>query len=136
MIVLDTHAAIWYAAGMKLKPKALRQIHEHAATKTIILSAISAWEIGMLASKGRLHIIDRTAISYVDALFKREGVNEQPVTARIAELAARLPGEFRGDPADRIIVATAVIYAATLVSRDERILKYAKATSFVSVLPC
>ncbi len=134
MIVLDTHAAVWYAAGEKIKPSALRRIHQEATAKAIVLSAISAWEIGMLVAKGRLTIVDRTVAEYVAALFHREGVTEQPVTAIIAELAARLPGPFHGDPADRIIVATAVANGATLATRDERILTYAKVSNFVRVL--
>ena len=136
MIVLDTHVAIWYAAGMKMKPKALKAIDEEVGRNGIVLSAISAWEIGMLVSKGRLEIRELSSASYVNALFQRDGVNEQPVTATIAELAARLPGNFHGDPADRIIVATAVNCAATLATRDSQITAYAHDTAFVAVLDC
>ncbi|MBD5657053.1 MAG: PIN domain-containing protein [Candidatus Eremiobacteraeota bacterium] len=66
----------------------------------------------------------------------RSGVNEEPVTSNIAELSARLPGDFHGDPADRIIVATAVVRSATLVTRDERIRTYARRTRFVTVIGC
>lgn len=134
VIVLDTHVAVWYASGAKIKVRALRVIHDHAERGALGISAISAWEIGMLARKGRLVIERETVAAYVDAMFGTDGVDELPVTAKIAELAARLPGDFHGDPADRLIVATAVAHHATLVTRDERILTYGRATSFVSVL--
>lgn len=90
----------------------------------------------MFIGKCCLLIAESSAGAYVHALFSREGVIEQPVTAPIAELAARLPGDFHGNPADRIIVATAVDRAATLVTRDARILSYGKATGFITVIEC
>jgi PIN domain nuclease of toxin-antitoxin system len=89
----------------------------------------------MLAYKDRLGFLAADVGSYIGELFSMDGVSEQPVTVKIAELAARLPG-FHGDRADRIIVATAVERSATLVTRDARINAYAKATTFVNALRC
>jgi PIN domain nuclease of toxin-antitoxin system len=89
----------------------------------------------MLVAKGRLVLAGSTE-SYVRDLFSRNGVVEEPVTATIAEVSARLPGAFHGDPADRIIVASAGVRAATLLTRDDRIRSYARRTRFVRVVRC
>jgi PIN domain nuclease of toxin-antitoxin system len=59
--------------------------------------------------------------SYVRDLFSRIGVVEEPVISAIADVSSRLPGTFHGDPADRIIVASAALRSVPLVTRDERI---------------
>ena len=100
-----------------------------------LVSAISAWEIGMLIKKGRLHVAQDSE-AYIGTLFSGQGFLEEPVTATIAEFAARLPGNFHGDPADRIIVATATLRSATIVTRDARILEYVKRTRVVPSMVC
>ncbi len=135
LILLDTHVAVWYAAGIELKPRTVKLIGDAAERNNIFLSAISAWEIGMLVAKGRL-VVGGSTESYVRDLFSRNGVVEEPVSSAIAEVSARLPGSFHGDPADRIIVASAALRAATLLTRDERIRSYARQTRFVTVVGC
>jgi PIN domain nuclease of toxin-antitoxin system len=135
LILLDTHVAVWYAAGIELKPRIVALIGEAAQKNSVFLSAISAWEIGMLVAKGRL-VLAGSAEAYVRDLYSRDGVVEEPVTSTIAELSSRLPGDFHGDPADRIIVASAALRSATLVTRDDRILGYARKTGLVKIAPC
>ena len=135
LILLDTHVAVWYAAGIELKPRIVALIGEAAQQNSVFLSAISAWEIGMLVAKGRL-VLAGSAEAYVRDLYSREGVVEEPVTSTIAELSSRLPGDFHGDPADRIIVASAALRSATLVTRDDRILSYARKTGLVKIASC
>jgi len=135
LILLDTHVAVWYAAGIELKPRIVALIGEAAQQNGVFLSAISAWEIGMLVAKGRL-VLGGSAEAYVRDLYSREGVVEEPVTSTIAELSSRLPGVFHGDPADRIIVASAALRSATLATRDDRILSYARKTGLVKIAPC
>jgi PIN domain nuclease of toxin-antitoxin system len=89
----------------------------------------------MLVAKGRL-VLGGSAEAYVRDLYSREGVVEEPVTSTIAELSSRLPGVFHGDPADRIIVASAALRSATLATRDDRILSYARKTGLVKIAPC
>jgi PIN domain nuclease of toxin-antitoxin system len=134
LILLDTHVAIWYGNGTDLKPAARRAIDMHLKERKTLLSAISAWEIGMLVAKGRISLPDQPAEAYIDALFSRDGISEEPITAKIAEYAARLPEGFHGDPADRLIVSTAVLRSAALITRDERILAYAKRTRLLTAL--
>jgi len=59
---------------------------------------------------------------------------EAPVSAEIAELAARLPSAFHGDPADRIITATAAKLGCPLATRDKRLLRYGQSTRFIGIV--
>jgi PIN domain nuclease of toxin-antitoxin system len=135
LILLDTHAMIWYASGVRMKPSAMRAIGGALEAEGALVSAISAWEIGMLIKRSRL-LVAQDSQTYVGALFSSPGIVEEPVTAAIAEFAARLPGDFHGDPADRIIVATAALRSASVVTRDARILEYAKRTRLVPAITC
>ena len=134
MIVLDTHAAILYAADLKLKSAAGTAIEESVAGSSIATSAISAWEIGMFVRKNRLQLPQPNQ-DYVRALFALDGVVEEPITAEIASLAAVLP-DFHADLADRVIVATAIARTASLITRDDRIIRYLRRTKATAVIPC
>ena len=133
MIVLDTHAAILYAADLKLKRAAGTAIEESVAGSSIAISAISASEIGMFVRKNRLQL-PQPSQDYVRALFAFDGVVEEPITAEIARLAAVLPG-FHADLADRMIVATAIARTASLITRDDSIIRYLRRTKATAVIP-
>lgn len=133
LILLDTHVVLWFRSGVPLRAEAMRAIQGASRERAVAVSAISAWEIGMLAMKRRI-AIEESVATYVAGLFARTDMIEAPVSAMIAELAARLPGEFHGDPADRIITATAVTLGCRLVTRDARILRYGQSTRFVGVV--
>jgi PIN domain nuclease of toxin-antitoxin system len=133
-ILLDTHAAIWAADG-RLTAKSVTLIEDAQKRGELLLSPITAWEIGMLVSKGRLAITS-TVNDYVRALFGQQGVVLAQFTPTVALAATALPGTLHGDPADRMLVATAAAYGASLVTRDRKILAYAKATGYLRCLPC
>lgn len=132
-ILLDTHAAIWSANG-SLRPALTRTINAAADAAELLLSPITAWEIGMLVSKGRLELV-RSVEDYVRALFGQPGIVTADLTPDIGVGASMLPG-FHADPADRIIVATAAAYGAQLVTRDKGLLAYAKATKTFRCIAC
>lgn len=126
MIVLDTHALIWWASGNKeeLSAAALQAIeNELKDGGQIYVSSISAWELAMLVAKGRVALSMDVAewLSYVGSI---EAVNFVPVDNEIAVKSTELPGDFHKDPADRLIVATARKLAAPLVTADEKIRAY------------
>lgn len=135
-LLLDTCAAVWAAAAdPSLRPGARKAIEDAARGGDLYLSPITAWEIATLARKGRLEL----AVSpqaFVDQLFGRAGIVEAPIHPEIALLAGSLAGEFHGDPADRLIVATAIVHGLRVVTRDERILEYAKSTRSFPALRC
>jgi PIN domain nuclease of toxin-antitoxin system len=127
-VVLDTHAWLWLdAADPRIrKPKVLEAIESARARGGAIVSAISVWEVALLESKQRIvlhqdcHLWMRTALA-------APGVLLHPLSPEIAVESTRLPAEFHGDPADRILVATSRVLNAPLVTADSRILAYAAA---------
>ena len=135
MILLDTHALVWFVAGVELRPSARRLVQEALTARDVVVSTISAWELGMFVAKGRLEL-PLSPKRYFEKLLRRPDVAGAVVTAPIAELAARLPGLLHGDPADRIIVATAIELDCRLVTRDAHIIDYAKAFRALNVVPC
>ena len=122
MIILDTHALVWMDVGSALLGKRTRQMVDQAlADDSLAVAAISFWEVGMLINKGRLNMdipIDRWR---KDLLSK--GLVELPMDGKAGIDAANLQN-FHGDPADRIIVATTILTGASLVTADEKILKW------------
>jgi PIN domain nuclease of toxin-antitoxin system len=124
MIVLDTHALIWWANGDDdLSKKAKKAIEQELDGGHIVVSAISAWEIAMLVERERL-VLTMDVESWLATVLAIEAVRFMPVDVEIGLKSVALPGEFHKDPADRMIVATARKLAVPLVTRDEKIRAY------------
>jgi len=125
MIVLDTHAMIWWASGAsdQLSPAALDAIAQEMAGGQIVISSISAWELSMLVANGRL-ALSMDVAEWLACVGNIESVSFVPVDNAIAVKSTELPGDFHKDPADRFIVATARKLAAPLVTADEKIRAY------------
>lgn len=121
MILGDTHALVWYLdANRNLGPEARDRIARAIRNGQAAFSAISMWEIGMLQQKGRLDS-DLNAEEWRDRLLT-EGFHEISVDGAIAARASGLE-DIHGDPADRIIVATA-LEGHLLITRDRPILNW------------
>lgn len=125
MIVLDTHALVWWANGdERLSPKAHKAIgDEQKAHGRICISAISAWEIAMLVHKNRL-VLAMDVDDWLDVVKDIDGVEIVPLSPHVLVQSTRLPGAFHADPADRMIVAFAREHNAVLVTADGRIQRY------------
>lgn len=125
MIVLDTHALIWWASGDKarLSPAAIAAIEAELPDGQIVISSISAWELAALVAKGRL-ALSMDVQAWLNAVREIEAVVFVPVDNDIGVKSVELPGDFHKDPADRMIVATARQWAAPLVTADEKIRAY------------
>ncbi len=122
MILLDTHVLIWLAeASPRLGAEAREQADEALGRDELMVSAISFWETAMLQSRGRLEI-DVPVADWRVALL-RLGISEVAIDGEVGIDAALLEG-FHGDPADRLITATAKRLGATLLTADERILAW------------
>jgi PIN domain nuclease of toxin-antitoxin system len=102
-----------------------KAIADAAAAGNLLLSVISVWELGLLESKGRVELSTPCEQWVRDAL-AIPGLSVAPLTPEIALASSRLPEPFHGDPADRIIVATARALGARLVTRDSKIREYAR----------
>ena len=122
MILLDTHAALWFAMDNGLLGKrSQRTIDRALEDDQLAVSVISFWEITLLIAKRRVRSIDSAAETRDFIL--RAGIGELPLTGEIAILAGELEG-LHGDPADRFIVATAIAHDAMLVTADDRLLQW------------
>ena len=121
MIVLDTHALVWWAVGdRRLSAPALRAIKAAAKGGGVFASAISVMEIATAVRRGRLTL----RVPFEQWLADLRSLPElrfEPVTAEIAALAGSFDGAMHGDPADRIVAATARTLGARLVTADERL---------------
>lgn len=121
MIVLDTATWIWLTSEPDWLSSDARETIE--AHEERMVSSISAWEVGMLVAKGRVRL-DRPADVWVDTALRTNGVTPVPVDHHICVLATRLPASPPPDPADRMIIATALRMGTLVVTPDQAILDY------------
>lgn len=121
MMLLDTQAILWLRSGdRRLGARARQLIDEAWRSDELCVSAISFWELAMLRDKGRIDFPDDVALWRREQL--EQGVSEIPVDGEIGVRAVDLTG-FHADPADRIIVATA-LGGHRLLTADRRILDW------------
>ena len=122
MILLDTHALVWLDRGApELGLEARDQVDVALREEGLAVSAVSFWEIATLCRRGRLRI-DRPLEAWRRGLIDI-GLNEVPLDGETA-LAAGALSDLHGDPADRMIVATAMQSGAMLVTADRKILDW------------
>ena len=129
MIVLDTHAWIWWVSSPNLLSNDGRMAIE-AASKSgqVYVSTISVWEIALLVKRGRLEL----TMNVDDWLRHCEALPELyfiPVNNSIALRSVQIADFASGDPADRIILATALALGTPLVTKDERMHAYNQVTT-------
>lgn len=126
-LLLDTHYWIWLQSGetARFTPAILKAIERASSSGNLLLSVISVWEIGMLESKHRIHL-HMPCEQWVAEALATPGLVVAPLTPEIALASTRLLAPFHGDPADRIIVATARHHRARLLTRDRTIRAYAR----------
>ena len=124
MILLDTHAWVWWVNDPReLSPAARRATESAREEGTIYVSSISAWEVALLVVKGRLQL----TMDVEDWIARSEALpflSFIPVDNRIAVRSTSLPGTLHSDPADRIIIASALTLGTSIVTKDEKIKRY------------
>lgn len=135
-LLLDTCAVIWMAeSDPGMAKAALAAIDAAAMSDTpVLVSLITAWELGLLQARGRMAMSRPAAIAF-DTFVGLPGIQAQALTADILIESSFLPEPLHRDPADRIIVATARTLDLTVVTRDRHILAYAE-KGHVRALPC
>ena len=138
-LLLDTCAVIWLANGDPLARMATEAIDQAGRAEGVLVSPISGWEIGLL-SKPRAR--RSTVLQFLPdpktwfaSVLAGPGIQETLLTSEIAIDASFLPGELHGDPGDRLIIATARHLGVPIVTRDRRIIDYARA-GHVQVIRC
>ncbi|MCT0226691.1 type II toxin-antitoxin system VapC family toxin [Synechococcus sp. CS-1331] len=132
MILLDTHALIWWAAGNhpRLSANALAAIDQEiesagrpGGSPGLLVSAISCWEVAMLVNRGRL-ALSLDVERWLALLASHPAVRLLGLDPAVAVAATRLPEPFHADPADRFLVAQARELGIPLLSADNKILSY------------
>lgn len=126
-LLLDTHIWVWYVENEPSRfSRRIEPIVEAAVERgALLISAISIWEIALLEARHRLEL-SQDVRAWVGRALGFPGVRLKGLSPSIAIESTRLPGSLHRDPADRILVATARLTGAALVTCDQRLLTYAK----------
>lgn len=120
MILLDTHVLVRYLMGdKKLGRRTVASIDKALPDDEVFVSAISFWEVAMLVSRGRIELDSTVELFRSTAI--HNGAQEIAIDGAIAVRAAELP-DVHGDPADRLLIATAIGRGLTLVTADATLL--------------
>lgn len=118
VVVLDTHAWLWWVDAPGRLSRTAREAIEGA--DEIGIAAISCWEVAMLVVKGRISLALATP-AWIRQALAQPGTLALPLEPKVAVDAALLATDLAGDPADRMIYATARDRGARLVTRDARL---------------
>jgi PIN domain nuclease of toxin-antitoxin system len=133
LLLLDTHVLVWLTDGnLLLGAKTKEAVRLAYREDSALVSAITPWEIALLVRKGRLKL-GRDVLDWVHRALGIPGVQLAPLVPEIAVESTRLPWEAHGDPADRILVATARHLGATLVTADRALLEFARQGHFMGM---
>ena len=120
-VLLDTHVWVWWLTrGSRLSRLELKGLDAEAEQGKIFLASISLWEVQMLHAKGRLEL----PLSFPEWLERAAAprmLSLVPLDVDVVLALSKLPRSFHGDPADRVIVATARAHALPLATRDSNI---------------
>ena len=125
-LLLDTCAAIWLMGGEPISEESREAIRNAGAVHVgVYISPFTAWEIGTLIAKQRLQLTLSPEI-WFERLLSLPGVRLAELTPMILLASTALPGLPPADPADRIIAATARVQGHVVVTRDKKLLDYAR----------
>jgi PIN domain nuclease of toxin-antitoxin system len=133
-LLLDTCAAIWTVEDQLSPATADILTRRYKDGEPVFLSPITAWELGLLFSRGRIRAA-RSALEYFRQLTGLPGIRLAAMPPELLLVSSFLPGSPPSDPADRILAATAREYGFTLVTRDAALLDYA-AEGHLRALAC
>lgn len=118
-VLLDTHVIQWWSA----EPRRLSRAASRALTDAdeLAVAAISWFELAWLATHERI-LVSIPIRSWLERLSRQ--VRTVGITTEVADTAVALPTTFPGDPADRLIYATAIEQGWKLVTKDQRLRGY------------
>jgi PIN domain nuclease of toxin-antitoxin system len=112
-------------SGAPLAPASRAVIRAaRSANVGVYISPFTAWEIGVLVSKARIHLTLSPEV-WFDSLLAMPGVRLAAITPKLLIASTALPGTPPTDPADRIIAATARLHGYRIITRDSKLLSYA-----------
>jgi PIN domain nuclease of toxin-antitoxin system len=124
-LLLDTHVALWLDSGDDRLRASTRALIDDCWQDggTILLSAVTAWEIALLVDTGRIDL-DIPVEAWINRFLGRPGIEAVPLSYRAACRSYQLHHLEHRDPADRLLIATAIELACPLVTYDERIARF------------
>lgn len=127
-VLLDTHIVLWLDSGNeRLRPSTRALIDGHWRNGgTVFLSAVTAWEIALLVDTGRIEP-DSAVEAWIERFLDRPGIKAVPLDHRAACRSSTLRHFPHRDPADRLLIATAIELSCRLSAYDERIVRFSEA---------
>ena len=133
-LLLDTHVWLWYLAGdsERMSVDAVELLQRGAAGSGLLVSDISVSEIGNKAAKGKLTLMPSVS-TWVERAQQVSGFSFVSLDRDILLFSTQLPGTVHGDPADRMLIATAALRSVPLITADRLIVAYAQETHLLSV---
>lgn len=124
MLLLDTHAWFWWVQDpIRIPLKTRRRLEEEEEDGSLLVSAVSVWEIALKTSIGKLEL-PMDVRSWVAAAKVYPAIHVLPLSDEVALESTLLPGAFHNDPADRFLVALARVKKVPLVTADRKIRDY------------
>ncbi len=125
-LLLYTHIALWLDSGDERLQPTTRSLLDRCWQEggQLLLSAVAAWEIALLVFRGRI-AVDNSAAAWVESFLDRAGLAAAPLSPWAAARAYDLAGFESRDPADRLLIATAIELGCPLVTYDERMARFA-----------
>ena len=126
-LLLDTHIALWLDSGDDRLGASARAVIDGCWQNggAILLSAITVWEIALLVDSGRIEL-DVPVAAWIERFLDRAGIEAVPLGHQAASRSYQLHRLGHRDPADRLLIATAIELACPLVSYDQRIVRFGK----------
>jgi PIN domain nuclease of toxin-antitoxin system len=126
-LLLDTHIALWLDSGDDhLRPSTRALVDDcWRGGGTIYVSSVTAWEVALLADTGCIEL-DIPIEHWIERFLDRPGIVAAPLTHHAASRSYQLHRLEHRDPADRLLIATAIELACPLVTYDERIVRFGK----------
>jgi PIN domain nuclease of toxin-antitoxin system len=123
VIIIDTHIWIWWVHGDPALPSSAHALLVASEQSGIGVNAISCWEVAKLVERQRL-TLPCPVLEWIRQALSYPGIRLLELSPEISVESTQLPGTFHRDPADQIIVATARIFDAPLLTVDTQILAY------------
>lgn len=119
MVLLDTHIWVWWLfADSRLTEEDRLALDQLAAAHDVAISAISIWEVQMLVTKNRISI-HLPFEQWIREATRPDMVNVVPIDSNVGIALYNLPADFHGDPADKMIIASAISRGCSLVTADK-----------------
>ena len=133
-LLLDTHVWVWLLEGdsKRLATATIALLRHSAATGHLMVSDISVWEVANKSAKGKL-VLSLDPVIWLDKAASAPGIYNLPLDRRSLIQSVLLPGDPPGDPADRMLIATAQLTPSSLITCDEDIISYARVRGGLSV---